>query len=177
MTFSLMSAGFKLAALHLLGDAPDGIHDFNPAAVAQRHDERQAVVLGKRRDGFLEMLLHVFRQALNLADDFEPHIVFVQLRRLGFEIVDEIFHQRVHLILGAVPVLGGKGVKREILDAEFARRADDVRAPIPRPRRWPSTRGSPRCFAQRPLPSMMTATCCGSEALASALKCAVAELI
>src|SRR5271169_1163219 len=26
------------------------------------------------------------------------------------------------------------------------------------PRRWPSIRGSPRCFAQRPLPSMMMAT-------------------
>jgi hypothetical protein len=38
-------------------------------------------------------------------------------------------------------------------------------------------RGSPRCFAQRPLPSMITATCRGSEALASALKCGMAELI
>jgi hypothetical protein len=38
-------------------------------------------------------------------------------------------------------------------------------------------RGNPRCFAQRPLPSMITATCRGSEALASALKCEVAELI
>jgi hypothetical protein len=26
------------------------------------------------------------------------------------------------------------------------------------PRRWPSPRGSPRCAAQRPLPSMMMAT-------------------
>src|ERR1035441_2802499 len=45
------------------------------------------------------------------------------------------------------------------------------------PRRWPSTRGKPCCLAQRPLPSMMTATCCGSDARASALKCEVAELI
>src|SRR5262249_52654339 len=29
------------------------------------------------------------------------------------------------------------------------------------PRRWPSARGSPRAAAQRPLPSMMTATCSG----------------
>src|SRR5258707_819319 len=35
------------------------------------------------------------------------------------------------------------------------------------PCRWPSMRGSPRCLAQRPLPSMMMATCWGSEALAS----------
>ncbi len=71
------------------------------------------------------MLLHVFRQAMNLADDFQPHIVFVQLLRLGLEIVDEIFHQRVHLVLRTVPILGGKRVKREIFDAEFAGGADD----------------------------------------------------
>src|ERR1700693_5544249 len=29
------------------------------------------------------------------------------------------------------------------------------------PRRWPSARGRPRAAAQRPLPSMMTATCEG----------------
>src|SRR5215470_794778 len=29
------------------------------------------------------------------------------------------------------------------------------------PRRWPSARGRPRAAAQRPLPSMMTATCNG----------------
>ena len=30
------------------------------------------------------------------------------------------------------------------------------------PLRWPATRGSSRCFAQRPLPSMMIATCRGT---------------
>ena len=126
----------KFAALYFLADAPDGIHDFNPAAVAQRHDQRQAIVSGKRRDGFFEMLLHVLRQAVNLADHFEVDVVLVQFRRLGLEIVDEIFHQRIHLVLGPVPVLGGKGVEREILDAEFPRRADDFArriraAPVP----------------------------------------------
>src|SRR5215469_5266780 len=38
------------------------------------------------------------------------------------------------------------------------------------PCRWPSMRGRPRCFAQRPLPSMMMATCFGREALASTLR-------
>ena len=28
-------------------------------------------------DGFLQMLLHVIRQAVNLPDDFEAHIAFV----------------------------------------------------------------------------------------------------
>ena len=120
----------ELAPLGLFGNAPHGVHDFNAAAVAQRHDQRQAVVFGKGRDGFLEMFLHVFRQAVNLPDDFQPHVVFVQLRRFGLEIVDEIFHQRIHFVLGAVPILGGKSVEREIFDAEFARRAND------RPRRF-----------------------------------------
>ena len=71
------------------------------------------------------MFLHVFRQAVNLPDDLQPHVVLVQLRRLGLEVMDEIFHQRIHLVLGPVPVLGGKGVEREIFDAEFAGGADD----------------------------------------------------
>ena len=116
----------ELAAFHLFADTADGVHDFNAAAIAQRHHQREAVVFGKCRDGFLEMFLHVFRQAVNLADDFEADVVLVQhLRRFGSEIVDEIFHQRVHFVLGPVRVLGGKGVEREILDAEFAGGADD----------------------------------------------------
>src|SRR3954462_6731648 len=31
------------------------------------------------------------------------------------------------------------------------------------PRRWPSARGKPRAAAQRPLPSMMMATCAGAS--------------
>src|SRR6266516_563583 len=38
------------------------------------------------------------------------------------------------------------------------------------PLRWPSTRGRLRCFAQRPFPSMMIATCVGKEAFAAALR-------
>src|ERR1700733_3714836 len=36
------------------------------------------------------------------------------------------------------------------------------------PCRCPSMRGKCRCLAQRPLPSMITATCVGNEAIASA---------
>src|SRR5689334_8797962 len=41
-------------------------------------------------------------------------------------------------------------------EAVMARRTDSA------PRRWPATRGRPRARAQRPLPSMMIATCVGS---------------
>ena len=161
MTCSVMSGGSSWPRLHFLGNAAHGVHDFNAAAVAQRHDERQPVVFGKRRDGFLQMLLHVFRQAVDLADDFEPHVVLVQLRRLGFEVMDEIFHQRVHLVLGPVPVLGRKGVEREIFDAQFARGADDDARGFRALRGGPRCAAGCRCFAQRPLPSMMMATCRG----------------
>src|SRR6478736_8262572 len=45
------------------------------------------------------------------------------------------------------------------------------------PWRWPSTRGRWRCFAQRPLPSMMMATCWGRVAFASALRLMAGALI
>jgi hypothetical protein len=36
-----------------------------------------------------------------------------------------ILHQRIHFILGPIPVLDRKGVEREILDAKFAGDLDD----------------------------------------------------
>ena len=84
MIFSLMSADSSWPRFHFLGDCAHGLDDLNPAAVAQRHHERQAVVFGKRRDGFAQMFLHIFRQAINLADDFEAHIVFVQILAFRF---------------------------------------------------------------------------------------------
>ena len=41
--------------------------------------------------------------------------------------------------------------------------ARTVRRSASTPRRWPSTRGRPRAAAQRPLPSMMMATCRGAS--------------
>lgn len=71
------------------------------------------------------MLLHVFREAINLADHFQANVVFVQLRSLAFQIVDEIFHQRIHFILGSIPILRRKRVKRQVFDAEFSCGPDD----------------------------------------------------
>ena len=45
------------------------------------------------------------------------------------------------------------------------------------PRRWPSTRGSPRSLAQRPFPSMMMATCAGRAVRAFSLSCVDARLM
>src|SRR5216684_6416634 len=40
---------------------------------------------------------------------------------------------------------------------------------ISTPLRWPATRGRPRCLAQRPLPSIMTATWRGTAELGSVI--------
>ena len=58
------------------------------------------------------MFLHIFRQTVNLADHLETNVVFVQFGRLGLEVVDEIFHERIHFVFGPVPILDGKGVER-----------------------------------------------------------------
>src|SRR5213080_843743 len=65
------------------------------------------------------MLLDYLRQAIGLADDFQADIVLVQLRGFALEIMDEIFHQRIHFILWPVPVLDGKGIERVVFDSEF----------------------------------------------------------
>ena len=114
-----------LAGLDFLGQAADGVHNFDATAIAQRHHQGQAVVLGENGDGFFEVVLHHVGQPPDLADDFQPHVVFVQLGRFGFQVMDEIFHQRVHLLLRPVPIFGGKGVEGQVFDAQLAGVADD----------------------------------------------------
>ena len=54
-------------------------------------------------------------------------------------------------------------LKEKIVNTEMPRSpaARTVLRKASTPRRWPSTRGKPRAAAQRPLPSMMMATCRG----------------
>jgi hypothetical protein len=114
--------------------------------VAERQHEREPVVSRQRGPRLLELLLHGFRQTPDLANGFEPDVVAVELANLALEEADEVLHQGVHLVLGAVPVLRGKGVKRQVLqpsspDARTTARTDST------PFRCPSTRGRWRCFA------------------------------
>ena len=71
------------------------------------------------------MFLDVFGQAINLADDFEANVVLVQFGGFGFEIMDKIFHQRIHFVFWTVPILDGEGVESQVFDAEFAGSAND----------------------------------------------------
>ena len=74
---------------------------------------------------FLKVFLDRFGQAVDLADDLQVDVVFVELRGLGLEVMHQVLHQGIHLFLGPIPILDGKGIEREILDAQFAGGADD----------------------------------------------------
>ena len=70
-------------------------------------------------------------------------------------------HQRRHLAVRAVPVLAAEGEQGEHLHPRVAGGLDGG-AHRAMPARWPNSRGWPRSRAQRPLPSMMMATCRGT---------------
>ena len=69
--------GVEFAGFDFFRDAADGVHDLGATTVAESHNERQAVVFRERLNGFAEMVLDVFGQAINLAYDFEADVVFV----------------------------------------------------------------------------------------------------
>jgi hypothetical protein len=74
---------------------------------------------------FFQLLLDEFGQAVNLADGVQADVVPVQFPDLPLEESGQVLHQRIHFVLGAVPVLDGKGVERQVFDARLARGAHD----------------------------------------------------
>ena len=117
--------GFEFPLLHLGRDGADGLDDLRAPAIAEREREREAAVLGKGLLRLHQLRLHRFGQSVNLPDGVETDVVLVQLPDLILEIAGEVLHQRIDLVLGAVPVLDGEGVEGEILDTRLARRAHD----------------------------------------------------
>jgi len=65
-------------------------------------------------------------------------------------------HQRLDLVGRAAPVLGAEGIDGEGFDPDIVAGFDAVLGGFA-PLDMPKTRGRPRCLAQRPLPSIMTA--------------------
>jgi len=70
-------------------------------------------------------------------------------------------HQEVDLGLWPLPVFDAEAVQRELAEAEAAAFLDGAANALDAAA-VPSMRGKPRCWAHRPLPSMMTATCRGT---------------
>ena len=71
------SGRIKLASLHLPRDESRGLDEFGPASVAEGEDEGEAVVLGQRGLGLLQLFLDELRQTPDLADGFEADVVLV----------------------------------------------------------------------------------------------------
>ena len=108
----------QFTALGLGGDGADGVHQFRSPTVAQGEMQRGAAVCVERGDGGIELLAHKSRQAIQLPDRPQPDVVLIHLRLLCFQVAGEEFHQRLDLRLRTVPILDGKGVQREVPDAQ-----------------------------------------------------------
>ena len=107
----------QFAGLRLGSDGTGCVHQLGACAVAEGKRQRCAGVMIERRNGGIELLADKSRQAVQLTDRTQPHLVLVHLPLLGFQVVGEELHQRIDLVLGTIPVLDGEGVKREVTDA------------------------------------------------------------
>ena len=88
----------------------------------------------------------------------ESHLVFAS-KSLTLDQIEPL------LAMGDIHwVVCQRGLQRQAwLETDLAATSTVLRSAAT-PARWPNARGSPRCLAQRPLPSMMIATCSGEPA-------------
>ena len=77
------------------------------------------------RDGAVERRLATFRQFVQTADRLEPHAVLHQRGRFLGDKMLEQRPERRHFRLGPLPVLRGKGIDGEELDAQLHARLRD----------------------------------------------------
>ena len=113
-------AAVDVTELDLAKEALDPVDDLQPAAVAERENESQPVVLRGLLDRFVQLLLAGLRQIRQATDRLEPNIFFHQLRRLFLQETLEQAHQRKNFALRPLPVFGRKGIEGEKLDPQIA---------------------------------------------------------
>ena len=134
------------------------LQDLVARAVVDADVDVDAAVAARHVLGVGDVAHDVGRQPVAIADDAQPGAVLVQLRRA-----------RCAGSGAAGP--SGRSTSSAGRVQFSVEKANSVStgmpsSPAPRttrrtasaPRRWPATRGRPRAFAQRPLPSMMMAT-------------------
>ena len=109
-----------MPVLDLVEEALDAVDDLEPAAVAEREDEGEPVIVGRLLDRFVELFLAGFRQIRQAADRLEPDVFFDQLRRFLFQKTLEQIHEREDFGFRALPVLGRESVEGEELDPQIA---------------------------------------------------------
>ncbi len=100
--------------------ALDAVDDLEPAAITEREDEREPVIVRRLLDRFVELLLAGLRQIRQATDGLEPDVFFDQLRRLFLQKTLEQVHEREDFGFRALPVLGRESVEGEILDPQIA---------------------------------------------------------
>ena len=135
--------------------------DFRAPAIGQRDRQVHPVVVAGQGLGVADHRRDIGGEPIAFADDPQPHAVAVQFGDLAAQIMPQQPHQRLDLILWPLPVLRREAEQRQIGNPEFARRDQTSGAPRRRPADGRQSRGRPRACAQRPLPSMMIATCRG----------------
>ncbi|SVC88494.1 uncharacterized protein METZ01_LOCUS341348 [marine metagenome] len=66
-----------------------------------------------------KLVAHCFRQTVDLPNRFQTHVILVQFADFLLQIICEVFHDRLDLRLGTIPILGGKSIQSEVFDPKF----------------------------------------------------------
>ena len=115
-------------------------------------------------------------EAVAVADDAQPHAVLLAVRRSRSSGTGAAGRSDRSTSPGRpAPVLAAEGVEGQPADALLDRRPRWCGAPRGRPRGGRRSAAGARAAAQRPLPSMMMATCAGQPAAGATGRAALAS--
>ena len=160
---SSIRAGSSRPAATSRAIAADGVGDLGPAAVVDAHGQGQHVVVAGSLLGLLQLADHAAPQPRPPPGPADPHAQLVHLVAAPADDVAVEAHQEAHL------------VRASAASSRWRRRTPRGAGRRSRSRRATTSnsdglahlvalvRGSPRALAQRPLPSMTTATCRGHQ--------------
>ena len=154
-------ARVDVTKLNLLKEALDPVDDLQPSAVTERENERESVVVCGLLDRFVQLRLAGLRQIRQPTDRLEPNIFSTSSGVFSLQKTLEQVHQCKNFALRALPVFRRKGIEGEELDPQIAA-AFDAGAHRVGAFLVAFDPGQSALFAQRPLPSIMMATCRGT---------------
>ena len=109
-----------------LRNSPRGVDDFSAASVVHAELQGQHVVADGAAFGVFQFADHTAPQARPSAGPPHPDAHGVELVSPPSDHVAVEAHQPANLIRRSVPVLGGKGVRGEVLDSDLNGPLDDV---------------------------------------------------
>ena len=101
------------------GTGPDGVDDLVPPPIV----EADIALTGlKLRGGLLRLVAErpqLRGQRREVPEEFQPDAVLLGVPDDLIQVLLQQTHNGVHFLLGPLPVLGGKGVDRQIFDADL----------------------------------------------------------